>query len=86
MLLSLGKLVATLWAAEAFFVVVVLGAVVAIAAGDRTSYALTPDGHVWAWGDNASGELGKLVEGFTRAIDVHQVQERLARLEETMKR
>jgi len=30
-LLSLGKLVATLWAAEAFFVVVVLGAVVAIA-------------------------------------------------------
>jgi len=30
-LLSLGKLVATLWAAEAFFVVVVLGAVVAVA-------------------------------------------------------
>ena len=30
-LLSLGKLVATLWAAEAFFVVVVLGAVMAIA-------------------------------------------------------
>ncbi len=29
-LLSLGKLVATLWAAEAFFVVVVLGAVVAL--------------------------------------------------------
>ena len=30
-LLSLGKLVATLWAAEAFFIVVVLGAVIAVA-------------------------------------------------------
>ncbi len=32
--------------------------VVAIGAGDHHSLALTRDGSVWAWGNNASGQLG----------------------------
>jgi alpha-tubulin suppressor-like RCC1 family protein len=32
--------------------------IVAIAAGDTHSVALAPDGHVWTWGGNASGQLG----------------------------
>ena len=35
-----------------------LTGVVAIAAGRLHSMALTSDGKVWAWGDNADGELG----------------------------
>jgi alpha-tubulin suppressor-like RCC1 family protein len=35
-----------------------LSGVVAVAAGRSHSLALTTDGKVWAWGDNASGELG----------------------------
>lgn len=36
----------------------VTGTVVAIAAGFDHSLALTKDGRVWAWGGNASGQLG----------------------------
>jgi len=32
--------------------------IVAIAAGDYWSFALTEDGSVWAWGNNGSGQLG----------------------------
>jgi alpha-tubulin suppressor-like RCC1 family protein len=35
-----------------------ISGVVAIAAGDRVTYALKNDGSVWAWGANWSGELG----------------------------
>ena len=35
-----------------------LTGVTAIAAGNNTGYALTSDGHVWAWGANAGGALG----------------------------
>jgi alpha-tubulin suppressor-like RCC1 family protein len=30
----------------------------AVAAGNQTAYALSRDGSVWAWGENAWGELG----------------------------
>ncbi len=36
----------------------IAGAVTAIAAGYDHSLALTSDGRVWAWGDDASGQLG----------------------------
>lgn len=35
-----------------------LKGVIAIAAGDQFSLALTSDGKVWAWGDNGKGQLG----------------------------
>jgi alpha-tubulin suppressor-like RCC1 family protein len=35
-----------------------MGTVIAIAAGDQHSLALTSDGAVWAWGGNTNGEIG----------------------------
>lgn len=37
--------------------------IVAVGAGDATSLALTADGHVWSWGANAYGQLGRGTEG-----------------------
>ena len=51
-----------------------------VAAGDSSSYTVTSDGRVWAWGSNGWGQLGdgtltpqlfpKLVAGITGAVDV----------------
>ena len=35
-----------------------LTGIVAIAGGEDSGYAATSDGAVWAWGDNAYGQLG----------------------------
>jgi alpha-tubulin suppressor-like RCC1 family protein len=46
--------------------------VVAIAAGDKTGYALDSSGAVWAWGSNESAELG--IGNYSEKFAVVQVQ------------
>jgi alpha-tubulin suppressor-like RCC1 family protein len=47
-----------------------LSGVVAVAASANSAYALQGNGSVWAWGDNATGELGTGNEAYTSELPV----------------
>ena len=50
--------------------------IVAVAAGNKHSLALTADGHVYAWGDNTYDQLGasSTVDGDFDKYPVHVTQ------------
>lgn len=52
-----------------------LSGVIAIAEGDRASYALTQNGTVWSWGDNGLGDLGIGSTGGSSQLPVQVVSQ-----------